>query len=117
MVKYSASSEQDLIALTVKILWHYDDPLLAAHIHRNGLMRLTPADDDSALALRILDNSPEEARNKAMVMLFAIDKDQTIAYIKGTIEHLLEGTDTEDTDSVGGFSQREIDSLASFFGD
>jgi hypothetical protein len=51
---------------------------------------------------------------KTLWVLFERNPAISIGSITATVQHLLHGRDTEDKDSVGGFSQRELDLIAAF---
>ncbi len=108
-MEYKANSHSDLSALSVAMC-SKPDWFVLAHVHDLGLMRCR----QQPLAMMI--SLVRRLRGTGgMLALFLNLKqrspDVVTMWFADTLNHLHLGKDTEDTDSVGGWSQREIDLL------
>ena len=73
------------------------------HIHGNRLMTFHPQD----LTIRFFNWITGGRFSKVLIMRLPPEE---IAHMwRQTIDHIVSGKDTEDRDSVGGWSQREMD--------
>ena len=109
---YKANSKKDVARLAQRIR---DTPAdnrwqLAAEIVYLGLMnfREAPIQD-------IIKHARYTKNIKALYAFFTVfdvmEKQIIDFFIEDTAKHAINGNDTEDEDSVGGWSQREIDLL------
>lgn len=90
-------------------------PEIAAKIVLAGLMLIQQSGDGVRIMSLINDISPD-IREHALTIFFALDVANYDICVESMIVHIYDGHDTEDSDSIGGFSQREIDLIMSFFG-
>lgn len=111
-----ASSRQDIEALAEAIRGVEKEAScqLAAVIVDLGLMRLRYEEPQVAGAMEMLKNvRGRRGLIDFFTFLWVLEPDTLTEFKEDIIFHILSGKDTEDSDSVGGWSQREIDLLLS----
>lgn len=111
-----ANSKKDLWELSVIIenlegdaRWKF-----LSHIHNLKLMKFNPQELEqvgvsSELFDKVVNNAEFTAYDILFSGIYKIMPDEITDMLHHTNIHVVFGQDTEDEDSVGGFSQREID--------
>lgn len=108
----NASSRDDILRLATLIrgIEGEDRCQFAAVITDLGLMKVKHAQVTGAIEML------KSVRGKRglidfFTFLFVIEPNALEEFIEDTIDHILNGVDSEDIDSVGGWSQREVNLL------
>ena len=95
---------------------NYMTPEIAAKINCAGLMLISSI-GDGAKVNTLLDAMPKSLHESALSIFYRLDPANYGQFVEEMCRHTLNGYDTEDNDSLGGFSQRELDLIMTFFGE
>lgn len=110
-MKISASNKNDILSLGQFLKNYPDKPKLVEVLIHLELMKFT---DPTMNKIMEIVNADENARSinlEAFNLLNIMDSNILTIFVDETIHWCINGNDTVDNDSIGGWSQAEIDKL------